>query len=174
MKLSKLSAWDVVYAVDMAIACLITYAVMAFLLPRWVGWPSTSVGVLWAVISTVFVYKDSRAHSLSAAMARLIATFVSFALCLIYLWLLPATIIGMAALIAIGVLLMMLIGRHDETGLTAITIAVIMIVAASNPQEAGLQPILRLVDTVVGITVGVICKWINSFVFYRITGEEVR
>jgi uncharacterized membrane protein YccC len=174
MKLSKLSAWDVVYAVDMAIACLITYAVMAFLLPRWVGWPSTSVGVLWAVISTVFVYKDSRAHSLSAAMARLIATFVSFALCLIYLWLLPATIIGMAALIAIGVLLMMLIGRHDETGLTAITIAVIMIVAASNPQEAGLQPILRLVDTLVGITVGVICKWVNSFVFYRITGEEVR
>ena len=173
MKFSKLSVWDIAYAVDMAIACLITYAVMALLLPRW-GWPSTSVGELWAVISTVFVYKDSRAHSLSAGMARLIATFASFALCLIYLWLLPATIIGMAVLIAIGVLLMMLIGRHDETGLTAITIAVIMIVAASNPQEAGLQPILRLVDTVVGITVGVICKWVNSFVFYRITGEEVR
>jgi uncharacterized membrane protein YccC len=174
MKFSKLSAWDIAYAVDMAIACLITYAVMAFLLPRWVGWPSTSVGALWAVISTVFVYKDSRAHSLSAGISRLITTFASFALCLIYLWLLPATIIGMAALIAIGVVLMIVIGRPDETGLTAITIAVIMIVAASNPQEAGLQPILRLVDTVAGITVGVICKWINSFVFYRITGEEVR
>jgi uncharacterized membrane protein YccC len=174
MKFSKLSAWDIAYAVDMAIACLITYAVMAFLLPRWVGWPGTSVGVLWAVISTVFVYKDSRAHSLSAGISRLITTFASFALCLIYLWLLPATIIGMAALIAIGVVLMIVIGRPDETGLTAITIAVIMIVAASNPQEAGLQPILRLVDTVAGITVGVICKWINSFVFYRITGEEVR
>jgi uncharacterized membrane protein YccC len=174
MKFSKLSAWDIAYAVDMAIACLITYAVMAFLLPRWVGWPSTSVGVLWAVISTVFVYKDSRAHSLSAGISRLITTFASFALCLVYLWLLPATIIGMAALIAIGVVLMIVIGRPDETGLTAITIAVIMIVAANNPQEAGLQPILRLVDTVVWITVGVICKWINSFVFYRITGEEVR
>jgi uncharacterized membrane protein YgaE (UPF0421/DUF939 family) len=173
MKLSKLSVWDIAYAVDMAIACLITYAVMAFLLPHW-GWPTTSVGELWAVISTVFVYKDSRAHSLTAGMARLIATFVSFALCLIYLWLLPATIIGMAVLIAIAVLLMMLIGRQDEMGLTAITIAVIMIVATSNPQEAELQPILRLVDTVVGIAVGVICKWINSFVFYRITGEDVR
>jgi uncharacterized membrane protein YccC len=174
MKFSKLSAWDIAYAVDMAIACLITYAVMAFLLPHWVGWPSTSVGVLWAVISTVFVYKDSRVHSLSAGISRLITTFASFALCLIYLWLLPATIIGMAALIAIGVLLMMLIGRRDETGLTAITIAVIMIVAASNPQDAGLQPILRLVDTVVGIIVGVACKWVDSFVFYRITGEDVR
>lgn len=173
MKLSKLSVWDIAYAVDMAIACLITYAVMAFLLPRW-GWPTTSVGELWAVISTVFVYKDSRAHSLTAGMARLIATFVSFALCMIYLWLLPATIIGMAALIAIAVLLMMLIGRQDELGLTAITIAVIMIVAADKPQDAELQPILRLVDTVVGIAVGVICKWIDSFVFYRIAGEDVR
>jgi uncharacterized membrane protein YgaE (UPF0421/DUF939 family) len=173
MKFSKLSVWDIAYAVDMAIACLITYAVMAFLLPRW-GWPTTSVGELWAVISTVFVYKDSRAHSLTAGMARLIATFVSFALCMIYLWLLPATIIGMAALIAIAVLLMMLIGRQDEMGLTAITIAVIMIVAADKPQEAELQPILRLVDTVVGIAVGVACKWVNSFVFYRITGQDVR
>jgi uncharacterized membrane protein YgaE (UPF0421/DUF939 family) len=174
MKFSKLAVWDVAYAVDMAVACLITYGVMAFLFPHWFGWPSTSVGVLWAVISTVFVYKDSRAHSLSAGISRLVATFASFALCLIYLWLLPATVIGMAALIAIGVLLMIFIDRHDETGLTAITIAVIMIVAASNPQHPELQPILRLVDTVVGITVGVACKWINSFVFYRITGEKVR
>jgi uncharacterized membrane protein YgaE (UPF0421/DUF939 family) len=174
MKFSKLSVWDVAYAVDMAVACLLTYWIMAFLLPHWVGWPSTSVGVLWAVISTVFVFKDSRAHSLAAGIARLTATFASFALCLIYLWLLPATTIGMAALIAIGVLLMFLISRPDEAGLTAITIAVIMIVAASNPQEAWQQPFLRLVDTVVGITVGAACKWVDSFVFFRIAGEEVR
>ena len=174
MKFSKLSVWDVAYAANMAIACLITYWVMAFLLPHWAGWPSTPVGVLWAVISTVFVYKDSRALSLSAGIARLMATFTSFALCLIYLWLLPATVIGMAALIAIGVLLMFLVGRRDEAGLTAITIAVIMIVAASSPQDALLQPILRLVDTVVGITVGIACKWVDSFVFFKIAGEEVR
>jgi uncharacterized membrane protein YccC len=174
MKFSKLSVWDIAYAVDMAIACLVTYWIMATLLPHWFGWPSTPVGVLWAVISTVFVYKDSRAHSLSAGFARLVTTFVSFALCLIYLWLLPATVVGMAVLIAIGVLLMFLIGRSDEVGLTAITIAVIMIVAASNPQDPQMQPILRLVDTVVGISVGVACKWINSFVFYGILGEEVR
>ena len=174
MKFSKLSAWDAAYAVDMAIACLITYWVMVFLLPHLVGWPSTSVGVLWAVISTVFVYKDTRAHSLSAGISRLITTFVSFALCLIYLWLLPLTIIGMAALIAIGVLLMILIGRRDETGLTAITIAVIMIIAASNPEDAWRQPLLRLVDTIVGIAIGVACKWVGSFVFHRVIGEEVR
>jgi hypothetical protein len=36
----------------------------------------------------------------------------------------------MAVLIAIGAMLMILIGRRDEMGLTAITIAVIMIIAA--------------------------------------------
>ena len=173
MKLLKLSAWDVAYAIDMAIACLITYWVM-ILLPRLVGWHSTSVGVLWAMIATVFVYKDTRTHSLSAGISRLIATFAGFALCLIYLSLLPATTISMGVLIAVAVLLMIFIGRRDETGLTAITIAVIMIVAASNPQEAWLQPLLRLIDTLVGISVGVACKWVASLVIYKTIGEERR
>lgn len=172
--IAKLSAWDIAYAVDMAIGCLITYGVMVFLLPRAVGWSGTSVSVLWAVIATVFVYKDTRAHSLAAGLARLVATFSAFALCMIYLLLLPATAVGMAALIAIAALLMMLVGRRDEVGLTAITVAVIMIVAASDPSDAKLQPLLRLVDTLVGIAVGVACKWIGSFVFYRIAGKAVR
>jgi hypothetical protein len=71
----------------------------------------------------------------------------------------------MAALIAIGALLMILIDRRDETGLTAITIAVIMIIAASNPEDPWRQPLLRLVDTNVGITVGVACKWVGHLCF---------
>jgi uncharacterized membrane protein YgaE (UPF0421/DUF939 family) len=173
VEFSRPSLWDVAYAVDMALACLITCWVMVFLLPHF-GWVSTSVSVLWAVISTVFVYKDTRAHSLSAGLSRLIATCASVALCLIYLWLLPATAIAMAVLITIGALLMILIGRRDEAGLTAITIAVIMIVAASDPQDAWRQPLLRLLDTIVGIAVGVACKWVGSFVFFKISGEEVR
>ena len=174
MSFAKLSAWDVAYAIDMAIACLITSWVMIFLLPGLVGWHSTSVGVLWAVISTVFVYKDSRTHSLAAGISRLIATFAGFALCLIYLLLLPATTIGMGVLIAVGVLLMIISGRRDETGLTAITIAIITIIAANNPQDAWLQPLLRLVDTLIGISIGVACKWVASFVIFRIIGEEMR
>jgi hypothetical protein len=80
----------------------------------------------------------------------------------------------MAALITVGVLLMIVSGRPDETGLTAITIAVIMIVAANNPQEAWLQPLLRLVDSLIGISIGVGCKWVASFVILRIIGEQMR
>jgi len=173
LNFTKLSAREVVYAGDMALACLITYWVMVFLLPHFVTLPTASVGPLWAVISTVFVYKDTRAHSVSAGIARLSATFVSFVLCSIYLLLLPATALGIGALIAIGTLFMIFIGRRDEVGLTAITIAVIMIIAASNPQDAWLQPPLRLADTIIGVTIGVACKWVCSYLFFRISGEEV-
>src|SRR6516165_11290379 len=110
--LSKPSAWDIAYAIDMAIACLITSWVMIFLLPRLVGWHSTSVGILWAVISTVFVYKDTRSHSLSAGISRLIATMISLILCLSYLLLFPITSFGMAALIFIGTLVTISLGRR--------------------------------------------------------------
>jgi hypothetical protein len=99
MRYQKVSTWDVAYAVDMAIAWLITYWVVAFFLPNLAGRRSTSVGILWAVISTVFVYKDTRSHSLSAGISRLIATMISLILCLFYLLLFPITSFGMAALI---------------------------------------------------------------------------
>jgi uncharacterized membrane protein YgaE (UPF0421/DUF939 family) len=160
-------------AVDMSIACLITYWLTAFLIP-YMGRPATPVGILWAVISTVFVYKDTRSHSLAAGISRLSATLISLLLCLSYLSLFPITSVGMAILIAIGTLIAMSLGRHDDIGLTAITTGVVMIVAANEPQNAWLQPLLRLVDTMIGITVGVACKWAASFMFYRIVGEELR
>jgi uncharacterized membrane protein YccC len=104
----------------------------------------------------------------------LIATMISLILCLSYLLLFPITSFGMAALIFIGTLVTISLGRRDEIGLTAITTAVVMIVAASDTHNAWQQPLLRLVDTVVGIAIGVVCKWAASFMFYKIIGEEVR
>lgn len=174
LKFQRLSAWDFAYAIDMAAAAVITYCVMTFVIPFLFDRSTNSVGVLWAVISTVFVFRDTRAHSLSAGLSRLVATFISVALCLIYLALFPANPLAMIALITIGTLLMMLLGRREDIGLTAITTAVILIVAASVPLDAWQQPLLRVMDTVVGIAVGVACKWIASFLFYRAVGAEAR
>ena len=49
-----------------------------------------------------------------------------------------------------------------------------MLVAAIDPHDAWPQPLLRLMDTLIGIAVGVACKWIASFVFFKMIGEEVR
>src|ERR1700757_3829896 len=102
VKSLMLSSWDVVYAVNMAIACLITYWIMTHSLSRFVDRPSDFLGGMWAVAATVFVFRETRLRSLSAGIGRLIATCVSFALCLLYLLIFPFTPVGMAALIGTG------------------------------------------------------------------------
>jgi uncharacterized membrane protein YccC len=175
VKNPKLSSWDVAYALNMAIACLITYWIMTHTLSRFVDESSDFLGGMWAVVATVFVFRETRLGSLSAGIARLIATCVSFALCLLYLSLFPFTPVGMAALIAIGTLAMALLGRRDDIVTVGITTVVVMVVAAMSPSDAWQQPLLRLVDTVVGIAVGVACKWAASFLFskYRRTGAMI-
>jgi uncharacterized membrane protein YgaE (UPF0421/DUF939 family) len=170
----KLSTWDVVHAVNLAITTFITYALTTSITPLLTHRPAQPVGILWAVISAVFVFRDSREHSLSAGISRLFATCVSFALCLAYLLLFPANPLGMAILIAIGALLATLMGRREEIGLLAITTTVVLVVAAENPQTALEQPFLRLADTVVGVLVGIACKWIASFLFSFAGGQEAR
>jgi hypothetical protein len=73
-----------------------------------------------------------------------------FALCLAYLWIFPFTSVGMAALIGIGTLVMVLLGRRDDIVTTGITTAVVMVVAGMSPLAAWHQSLLRLIDTVVG------------------------
>ena len=168
----KLSSWDVIYALNMAIACLITYWIITHALSRFVDEPSDFLGGMWAVAATVFVFRETRLRSLSAGTARLIATCVSFALCLLYLLLFPFTPVGMAVLIAVGTAVMALLGRRDDIVTVGITTVVIMVVAAMSPVDAWQQPVLRLADTMVGIAVGVACKCVGSFLFLKLFGEQ--
>jgi hypothetical protein len=75
-------------------------------------------------------------------------------------------------LICIGTVAMALLGRRDDIVTAGITTAVVMVVAAMSPEDAWHQPLLRLADTMVGITAGVACKWVGSFLFYRLIGEH--
>jgi uncharacterized membrane protein YccC len=165
-KRDKLSAWDIVYSLNMGIACLITYWIITYLLYGFVDQASNFLGGMWAVVAVVFVFRDTRAHALFSGIARLIATCVSFALCLPYLLLFPFTPVGLAILLGVGTLVMALLHRRDDIVTTGITTTVVMVVAAMSPNEAWQQPLLRLFDTVVGIALGVICKWIGSYLFF--------
>ena len=113
-----------------------------------------------------FRLQGTRARALSSGIARLIATCVSFALCLPYLLIFPFTPVGLAALLGISTLIMAVLGRRDDIVTTGITTTVVMVVAAMSPNEAWQQPLLRLFDTVVGIALGVVCKWIGSYLFF--------
>src|SRR6516165_3477638 len=168
------SSWDFFYALDMALACLISYAITTRVLSPFVAEPDAFLGGMWATVATVFVFRETRASSLAAGISRLIATGVSFALCLTYLLILPFHLAGLAALLGAGTLILMALGRRDDIVTTGITTTVVMVVAAMSPQVAWHQPLLRLADTVVGIAIGVACKWIGSFLYFRCVGKPAR
>ena len=168
------ATWDFFYALDMALACLISYSLTTRVLSPFVAEPDTLLGGMWATVATLFVFRDTRASSLAAGISRLIATGVSFALCLAYLLVLPFHPAGLAALLGVGTVVMTYLGRRDDIVTTGITTTVVMVVAAMSPQDAWHQPLLRLVDTVVGIAIGVACKWIGSFLFFRCAGKPAQ
>jgi hypothetical protein len=78
----------------------------------------------------------------------------------------------MAVLIAIGTVVMALLGRRDDIVTVGITTVVVMVVAAMSPVDAWQQPVLRLADTMVGIAAGVACKCVGSFLFRKFFGEQ--
>jgi len=167
---SKLSSWDVAYALNIGIACGISYWLTTHALSSVVGRDDDLLGGMWAAAAAVFVFRSSREDSLSAGIARLIATSVSFALCLAYLLFFSFTVVGLTALIGMGTLTMMLLGRRDDIITTGITTTVVMVVAAISPADAWQQPLLRAVDTVLGVGIGVGCKWAASHLYFRMVG----
>ena len=165
-RLGKLSASTILHAIAMAVACVLSYWIMTRLLNPFVARDDDLLGGMWAAIASAFVFRDTTRASLSAGIARLVATFVSFSLCLIYLSLARPVPLGMAFVLATGTIVLVLFHHPDGIVTTAITSVVIMVVAILNPADALSQPVLRLIDTVVGIAVGMACSS-AVFIFAR-------
>ena len=159
-------------AIPLAVACLVAFILVTKIVPRvyTLSRADDLIGALWAVIATVFVFRDSYASSMSAAVSRVAATSVSFALCLAYLAFLPFHEWALALLIAVSVLAVHVIGRPGDAATAAITTAVVLVAAAVSPQHAWQQPILRLADTVIGVAIGVAAAWLGL----RITGPRAK
>jgi uncharacterized membrane protein YccC len=147
----------IVEAIVLAVACLISYVLVTHVLTlAYAASPEDDLlGGVWAVVATIFVLRDSYEQSVAMAISRVAATSVSFAICLIYLLFLPFHVWAFAALIGVSALAVTMLGRPGDAITAAISTAVLLGVAATNPQDAWLQPILRLADTVGGVAVGV-------------------
>jgi uncharacterized membrane protein YccC len=158
------------HGVMLSVLCFITYWLITKILAQLfsVSRDDDLLGGMWAVVATVFVYRHAYEESLDAAVSRVAATSLSFALCFGYLLFLPFEPLGMAALIGIGAVTMSLLGRRDDIVTTGITTTVVMVVAAMSPDHAWRQPVLRVVDTVVGVVVGLLGAWISLTAVHRI------
>jgi len=150
-------------SVLLAVACLISYwlTTRVLSLVYSVSKDDDALGGMWAVIATVFLFRDSYNKSLAAAASRMAATLVSFVLCLAYLAFLPFHPWGLALMVGLSVLVTALIGRPEDEITAGITTTVVLVVAELSPQEAWRQPILRLADTVIGVAVGLVAAWLG-------------
>jgi uncharacterized membrane protein YccC len=145
------------HGVGLAVSSLIAYLLTAHVVApiHSISTDSDLLGGMWAVIATLFVYRESHRDSVHAALTRVSATLLSFVLCLIYLLIFSFHPLGLAVLIGLGTFLLMAAGRDELVVTAGITTAVVMVVAAVSPHDAWQQPILRGVDTAVGVAVGV-------------------
>jgi uncharacterized membrane protein YccC len=66
-----------------------------------------------------------------------------------------------ALLIGAGSLILILAGRPDDVITATITTAILMVLAAVDPHDTWEQPLLRFVDTLVGIGIGVAVSWLG-------------
>ena len=105
---------------------MISYWVMTGTLISIINKDSDLLGGMWAGVNTGSVFRMTHEDSWQAGMAQLIATNVSFALCLLCLSFFPFTGVGMAALIGIGTLVMILLDRRDDIVTTGTTTAAAM------------------------------------------------
>jgi hypothetical protein len=147
----------------LAAACLISYwlTTRVLSLVYSVSPGDDALGGMWAVIATVFLFRQSYHSSLAAAVSRMAATLVSFALCLAYLTFLPYTPWGLAILVGLSVLVTAVIGRPGDEITAGITTAVVLVAASLSPHDAWRQPILRLADTAIGVAVGLAAAWLG-------------
>ena len=154
------------FATIMAVSCLITYWTITSALAHayFVSRHEELMGGMWAVVATIFVFRESMSASARAALSRMLATLLSFVLCFLYLLVFPVHLVGMLVLIWVSSAILPLVGRSDDVLTTGITTAVVLVVAALSPGPAWVQPILRLVDTAVGITVGLLSYWVGTVV----------
>jgi hypothetical protein len=160
----------------LAISCFVSFAAITHILTRafFVSRDDDFLGGMWAVAATVFVYRESYQKSVGAALSRMAATSLSFVLCLVYLLIFPFHAWGMAALIGIGTIALSLLGRSEDIITAGITTAVVMVVAGISPQHAWKQPLLRLVDTLVGVGVGIVAAWISVTIGSKLNLQRSR
>jgi hypothetical protein len=83
----------VLYSSALAIACLVSYLLITRALNavHSISKADDYLGGMWAMVSTLFVYRIGYRESIAAAVTRTWATLLSFALCLVYLLIFRST-----------------------------------------------------------------------------------
>lgn len=84
------------HAIVLSGLCVVSYWLITHILAHAfsVSRDDDLLGGMWAVVATIFVYRYGYEQTTSAALSRVSATVLSFALCFLYLLFLPIQRVG--------------------------------------------------------------------------------
>lgn len=162
------SKWEtirnaIIISIQFTLVSLLSYLIAVFISSAIEGdSPSSLIGGLWAVISGIVVTQATLVDTKSSALLRILGSFIGAVFSALYLLVLPVNPLGVAILIGITVFICQAISIPSHGRLAAITVAVVMIVSAVNPEiNPVLNAALRFADSVIGslIALLVIRMW---------------
>ena len=132
--------------------------------------PTSMVGALWAVISTIIVLENTNTETFNSAKKRLIGSFIGAFISAIYLFFFHFTLFGFIIAIGIGIILCILLNIAQSIKLTTITISIVILVSTVaqdlNPFS---NAILRFVESAIGIGVAITIAMTASYVKKKLT-----
>jgi uncharacterized membrane protein YccC len=143
-------------AVQIALVSLLAY-LSGSLFTRMIQGSESQIGALWSTISAIVVLQTTQRETVATAWLRVLGTLIGAIVSVVYLSLLPFSLIGMASSIGVVVFLCHTIGVPDHARLAALTVAVIMVVSLADP---GMNPLvnagLRFGESCIGTVLAVL------------------
>ncbi len=120
------------------------------------------IGALWAMITFISVTQDCRSSTQDTARLQVLGAFLGAVLSGIFLITFPFSIPGMACLIGLVVLLCQVLGMPGPARLAALTVGIVMVISAINPNiPPVVNAMTRFLEVLIGSTVaiGIVCVW---------------
>lgn len=125
--------------------------------------PAAEMGAMWAAISGIVVLRNSLDDTWDATRARVIGTFVGASTAALYLAFWSLSPVGLGLCVAATVLTCRCTGIADGGRLAAITVVVVMVISAMDPQ---LNPFanaaLRFMEACFGTGVAVLLARLSA------------
>jgi len=122
------------------------------------------IGSLWAMITFISVTQDCCSSTQDTAWLQVLGAFLGAVLSGIFLSIFPFSIAGMALLIGIVVLICQVLGIPGPARLAALTVGIVMVISAINPEIPPLvNAMTRFLEVLIGSTIAICIVWVWQY-----------
>lgn len=159
-------------AIQFALVSFLSFSIAYGAAPFFEGSPeSYMIGAMWAMISGIVVMQETRSATLDTAWLRIFGSLLGAVISAAYLVFLPFSVLAMAALVGLTVMICQLLGFPGYARLAALTVGVVMVISAVNPDIPPLvNAATRFFEVIIGSSVAVLIIWVWPYL--RLPGRE--